>query len=51
MKVKCKYCGNVLDKNDSVLVQGKAERDNNGYYCFCSKKCLIKSMIDEFMEE
>ena len=51
MKVKCKCCGKMIDKNDSVLVQGKAERDNNGYYCFCSKKCVVKYLIDELVEE
>lgn len=50
MKVKCKYCGKLFDKNNSIVVQGKDEREQNGYYCFCSKKCLVKYLVDE-MEE
>ena len=47
MKVKCKYCGKVLDKKDSIILHGKEERDNDGYYCFCSKKCVVKYLIDD----
>lgn len=49
MNVKCKCCDKLIPKEEAIRVQEKG--DLNGYFCYCSKKCLIKYMIDELMEE
>ena len=42
MNVKCKYCGKVLDKEDSIILHSK---EQDGYYCLCSNECLL-NMVD-----
>ena len=46
-EVKCEHCGKVILKNDSIVVKGMSKF----YMCFCSKKCLVKYIIDKDMEE
>lgn len=49
MNVKCKCCGKSIPKEEAIRVYDKG--DMNGYFCYCSKKCLAKKMIDDMDKE
>lgn len=39
MKVKCKYCGKMIDKNDGIRVPVVVNNEHGSFY-YCSAKCL-----------
>ena len=39
MKVKCKCCGNMIDKNDGIRVPVIVNNEHGSFY-YCSTKCL-----------
>ena len=39
MKVKCKCCGKMIDKNDGIRVPAIANNEHGSFY-YCSAKCL-----------
>ena len=39
MRVKCKYCGKMIDKNDGIRVPVVVNNEHGSFY-YCSAKCL-----------
>lgn len=39
MKVKCKFCGKTIDKNDCIRVPVVVNNEYGSFY-YCSAKCL-----------
>lgn len=47
MKVVCKHCGKVIDRNDGIRVPIRMNYDDKTkYYAYyCSKRCFGKDLI------
>lgn len=39
MKIRCKYCGKVIDTNDAIRVPVVVNNEHGSFY-YCSAKCL-----------
>ena len=47
MKVKCKCCGKMIDKNDGIRVPVVVNNEHGSFY-YCSAKCLGNGLTINF---